>query len=69
MTFDNSPGSHDGAELIMTMTDPGVAAGTYGFTFKVSGGSINVLEETFTIEIVDCSTDFNAITHPAGWPD
>ena len=71
MTFEANPDGNTGAELILDFSGNPTFNMQYDFTFEVRRGSEIIESESFTIRIVDCTTeDFQgtAFIPVVDWP-
>ena len=71
MIFNPNPIGNTGAELILDFSVNPTVNSSYAFTFEVMRGSEIIESESFTIRIVDCTTeDFqgSAFIPVVDWP-
>ena len=57
MTFNDNPVGNTGAELILDFSGNPAVNPSYTFTFEVKRGTEIIESESFTIRIIDCTTD------------
>ena len=57
MLFNPNPIGNAGAELILDFSGNPTVNASYDFTFEVKRGTEIIESESFTIRIVDCTTE------------